>query len=814
MKNSLQAKLFTLSILLIIITSTCISIPFYYYTKHENQMESQIRIHVAFEIIRNDILDRIKNYSIQIEELVNQVSAIPWGLKWYSDIANKGSFFASSTYSSYIITIGQEFHRFSHLVPADRLSLYGLDKRLLVSYQHLDGKDEVGTYIVSRDGKNYYLTIENYSQFLIKQKGFFQSSFPKGVKAEYGAAFPKTLTSQHFIEDGKLGLRIVTPITQRKEVVGILVAESFYTQDRVEEYSELSKTHVNIFVDDVFSIGTLPQQGQLQAQNSNRQITHNELIQLGKDTQTYSETIGGVDFYQGKYDFVNGDGIPIASITANLSKESEIAESRNLLLAVISITLLAILISFSIVVLFSRNTIIFIQKLTETTSAIANGNLQEPIDIRRKDELGILASSFFKMQQAIQKQLTELNNEILERKQAEQTIKEREKEKASLEKQLYQSQKMEAIGTLAGGIAHDFNNILTVILGYSELLKNRYAADEQLSGSIGKIVTAGNRAKNLVTQILAFSRKDSKVLIPIRPDLIANEALELLRASIPATVNIRKDIQKCDSIVADPTQLHQVIMNLCTNAYHSMRETGGEIVVLLQAVQLEEKEIAELSLSLSPGAYVKLQVSDTGHGMERDTQQKIFEPYFTTKEKGDGTGLGLAVVHGVVTSFGGKISVTSVKDEGTTFTIYFPRITGEIVHSQEKANKPVPTGSEHILLVDDETPILDLEEEMLTSLGYRVTKCNTSLEALRVFQSRKEEFSLIITDMTMPDMNGIELIGEIWRVKSDIPIILCSGFNELIDEKKAKDMGIHKYLMKPVQLQELAEAVRESLDKS
>jgi len=386
-------------------------------------------------------------------------------------------------------------------------------------------------------------------------------------------------------------------------------------------------------------------------------------------------------------------------------------------------------------------------------------------------------------------------------------------QQVELESQLRQSQKMEAIGTLAGGIAHDFNNILSIILGYSDMLGADLPADVCATRELNEIIKAGNRAKDLVSQILAFSRQNKKVLMPIQPDLIIKEALKMLRASIPSTIEIRHDVPKCGSTIGDPTQLHQIMMNLCTNAYHAMWETGGVLEVLLEPIVLEGNDIKILSLALPPGPYVKLEISDTGHGIDKATQQRIFDPYFTTKKKGEGTGLGLAVVHGIVKSFGGHISVYSEPGEGTTFRIYLPQISLEAEIQPDKFIEPIPTGDEHILVVDDEESIVQMEKQMLESLGYQVSDCTSSPEALKIFRNQPEDFSLVITDMTMPDMTGVELVQRVRTIRQNIPIILCSGFSELINEEKAKGMGIRKYLMKPVLKRELAAAVREMLDE-
>jgi PAS domain S-box-containing protein len=395
--------------------------------------------------------------------------------------------------------------------------------------------------------------------------------------------------------------------------------------------------------------------------------------------------------------------------------------------------------------------------------------------------------------------------DITERKQAES-------DRNKMEAQLQQAQKMEAIGTLAGGVAHDFNNILGIILGYSDMLKTDLSLDASSDEKLDQIIKAGNRAKDLVNQILSFSRQNKKEFIPIQPDLVIKEALKMLRSSIPTTIKIESSIPKSGSIIGDPTQLHQIVMNLCTNAYHAMRETGGLLKVLLEPIKLDESDTQILSLAVPPGPYLKLEISDNGHGMDKTTQQKIFDPYFTTKKIGEGTGLGLSVVHGIVKHFDGHISVYSEIGKGTVFRICLPQITTEAETTINRPNEENPTGDEHILVVDDEKPIVEMEKFMLEGLGYRVSTCTSSPEAFKVFQNQHDDICLVITDMTMPDMTGIELMQKIRAIRSDIPVILCSGFSELMNEEKAKHISNLKYLKKPVLKRNFALAVREILD--
>ena len=383
-----------------------------------------------------------------------------------------------------------------------------------------------------------------------------------------------------------------------------------------------------------------------------------------------------------------------------------------------------------------------------------------------------------------------------------------------LEQNLFQAQKMESIGTLAGGVAHDFNNILGAIIGFSELAKTNVPPDNVAFSHLEKVLAAGDRAKELVKQILTFSRHSPRDLQPVEFHLIVKEALKLLRSSIPTTIEIRREIDSENGLVfSEATHLHQIVMNLCTNAYHAMRETGGVLAVSLKKVYIEPDNLKTKAQVLASGPYLELEVSDTGSGMNRETIENIFDPYFTTKKKGEGTGLGLAVVHGIVKNYGGHISVYSEPGRGSTFKVFLPRVNSRENIRETLPQTACPTGTEKALVVDDDSVLADLIGEMLSNLGYRVTAITDSNEAFLEFEKNADGFDFVITDMTMPNLDGVHLIRKIKAIRQNIPIILCTGFSELVDGEKAAEIGVKKFLMKPVSRIELATAVRDVLDR-
>lgn len=389
----------------------------------------------------------------------------------------------------------------------------------------------------------------------------------------------------------------------------------------------------------------------------------------------------------------------------------------------------------------------------------------------------------------------------------------REQDNAVMEIQLRQAQKMEAMGTLAGGIAHDFNNILFPLIGFAEILQQDIPEHSPLQDHISEVLQAALRARELVKQILTFSRKGDKDIKAVRVQSVLNEAVKLLKSSIPKTIDIQTDINpECGLVLADTTQVHQIIMNLATNAYHAMQTGGGRLTIKLRPQKIDSTPVT--SPKLVQGNYLLLSVIDTGSGIKKEMLDKIFDPYFTTKEKGKGTGLGLSVVKGIVDSFGGDIHVNSEPAKGTEVNVYLPVAGKTIEDNSIDPSQSIPGGNERVLLVDDEDSIVKMESLMLERLGYKVTPAMGSLEAIQLFEANPDQFDLVITDMTMPEKTGVELKEIVKSIREDIPVIICTGFSDQLSEADIQDLGIDGYIAKPVVKSEMAKAIRDILDQT
>lgn len=384
-----------------------------------------------------------------------------------------------------------------------------------------------------------------------------------------------------------------------------------------------------------------------------------------------------------------------------------------------------------------------------------------------------------------------------------------EKEKNTLIEQLQQAQKMEAIGTLAGGIAHDFNNILSAIMGYTELtLKNSDNATK-VKKYTKNVMKASVRAKDMVKQILAFSRKNKFSLTEVFISGIIDETIRFLKSSLPATIEIKSDIEKnLNPVLANPTQINQILMNLCTNSAHAMKKKGGILSISLINIIVTNNN----DIGLEPGEYQLLKVEDCGIGIEAEVLNKIFDPYFTTKNVGEGTGLGLAVVYGIIKGYGGNINVKSEVGKGTIVEVYFP-VLKEIKEPNETIveKMSVESGNERILFVDDEPYIAEMSNDLLKDSGYNVKTVTNSIDALKIFKSEPDKYDLLITDMTMPNMTGLDLSEEMHRLRPNLPIIICTGFSEKISEYNYKSMGVNALLMKPVESKKLLDTIKNVL---
>jgi len=379
-----------------------------------------------------------------------------------------------------------------------------------------------------------------------------------------------------------------------------------------------------------------------------------------------------------------------------------------------------------------------------------------------------------------------------------------------LEEQLRQSQKMEALGTLAGGIAHDFNNILGVILGYSEIIESSAEPDSGLERRVQEISRAGKRARDLVNQILNFSRQGPQERHPLSLSPLIKEALKLLRSSMPTNVEIISRVETDqDNILADPTQIHQIMLNLCGNASHAMQETGGTLTVTLADVTDDDDIVPPAELG-RPQRFVRLSVEDTGGGIDTEVVARIFDPFFTTKKQGEGTGMGLAMVHGIVKRHDGYMELDNQPGQGAAFHVFLPK-TSQLERPVAEAAAELVFHQGRILFVDDEKPLTDIGQEMLESCGFEVVTRTSSIEALEAFKFRPRDYDLVITDQTMPNMTGMELAREILKIRADMPIILCTGFSDAVSYDRLRDLGIGDFIMKPILKHDLIASISRQL---
>ena len=399
----------------------------------------------------------------------------------------------------------------------------------------------------------------------------------------------------------------------------------------------------------------------------------------------------------------------------------------------------------------------------------------------------------------------QLVREIAEKEKAE-------KEKQALMEQMYHSDKVMAIGTLAGGIAHDFNNLLSPIIGFSESALKDTKEGSSLWNDLNEIFTAGKRAKDLVSQILKYAHNTETSNESIEMGPILDEGLKLIRSTFPSSIEIRQHIETDAMVKADPTMIHQIYMNLCTNSYHAMDETGGILEVGLKKIEFRYNS-PDIPKGIEPGDYIRMTVSDNGTGIVPEYINNIFDPYFTTKKVGKGTGMGLSVVYGILKSYGGAITVHSKLGKGSTFNVYIP-ISQQMTKKKAVENPPMIGGNEKILFVDDDPAIARLNEKILGKLGYKIKSMTDPIQAIELFKSMPDDFDLVITDMTMPGMNGDMLTCELLKIRSNIPVILCTGYNRSFSEERASEIGFRAFAYKPVLCSELAKIIRHVLDNT
>ncbi|MFZ5770643.1 MAG: cache domain-containing protein [Thermodesulfobacteriota bacterium] len=515
---------------------------------------------------------------------------------------------------------------------------------------------------------------------------------------------------------------------------------------------------------------------------------------------TQAKPVPKISFIKGyrHWNWMIGAGVYLDDIQTLIAQEKELLKQKAV--KQISFILLSMLAAILLMVLIAR----FLTRKIENEFNVFINFFEKASS--RAEAIEVSQLHF----QEFQRLAHSANTMVARQKEADGKRLQAEAEKEHIEMKLRQAQKMEAIGTLAGGIAHDFNNILSVILGYAEMAREEARKGSGLSEYIEEIFTAGNRARNLVQQILTFSRQSKVERIILQPQPLIKEALKMLRSSIPSTIEIQDDISPdCGTIKADPTQFYQILMNVCTNAFHAMEKSGGILrVVLKVAGQIP----AELRNEASPAStFIELAISDTGHGIGPDIIDKIFDPFFTTKEQGRGTGMGLSIAYGIIRDYGGTITLESQLHQGTTFHIYIPQCEGEAV-AEGPSSGAVPTGRERILLVDDEELLAGMSKRMLEKLGYQVTVKLHGFEALELFCQQPEQFDAVITDQTMPGMTGMELAGRLLRIRADLPIILCTGYSSMVDEEMAKAKGIREFALKPLSREQIATLLRRVLD--
>lgn len=573
----------------------------------------------------------------------------------------------------------------------------------------------------------------------------------------------------------------------------ITITDYYIQIYREKELKHISEDYA-VFIHDnlklpVWKLDTTAIENICKAFMKNEHISSLKLLSTNGNT-LFEESKGGDGFHLSKRLDLVYEGNLIGEIQLAVSYQEEHTEQLD---AFLSSLMLVALVALGLILvnrfILKRQLEFPLEYLVERIQDLHSGKYKKGA-IELGKEFDLILKKFDKMSAAVYAREKDLKNEMETRTAVE-------REKLDLEVQLRQSYKMEAIGTLAGGIAHDFNNLLGVILGYSELVMLEVQENSSVYDSLDKIHQASERAKELVKQILTFSRQSDMELFPVDISPICKESIKLLRSSIPTTISIVEEINtENKKIMANTVQIQQIVMNLCTNAYHSMSD-GGELTVKVFYQPFDKTEQNISNDSGQSYGCITILVKDTGSGIDPSIHEKIFDPFFTTKEVGRGTGMGLSIIHGIVNEFGGEIRFDSVLGEGTTFKITFPVVAGENRDERtELSESPLYLG--RLLVVDDEELLATMTNRMLSKLGYQVTAVTSSTEALSLFQQSPDRFDAVITDQTMPTLTGLELTKRIIKIRPDIPVVLCTGFSNKVDEATAKLAGVREFAFKPV----------------
>jgi signal transduction histidine kinase len=604
---------------------------------------------------------------------------------------------------------------------------------------------------------------------LLSTHGYFESRFFKELEDEKGTNMAKMLAnitaSGLYTENSLLVEPEIDEIFKRPLVASVSLYRadgSLWLQKKKDHYT-IPPLTINE-VRKILAENLTHPKSRIQGSNISytMPVKLGSLFELSSDTERQNKSIGLVE-------------VTISnSYYRSLVRKGQLLDIGSVVIA----SLLAIFVS----IFLARRLSTPVYRLNEGARRISKGIIDEPVSTKATGELAELTESFNQMQEAL-------------------------KEREQLMTELQQSQKLEAIGTLAGGIAHDFNNILSAIIGYSELTQKMLPADSQESKLLDHVLKAGDRAKDLVAQILTFSRQSESYRTPSDIEPVITEALKLIRASLPAHIEIKSDIQSGGNrILIDPIRIHQIVMNLCTNSYHAMEEEGGLLEVKLANVKINEDQAAAIP-DLHPGNYLLLTVEDNGFGIEKELLDRIFDPFFTTKERGKGTGMGLALIHGIMKESGGAVNVKSTVGIGTRFDLYFPLLDPTYQQDSTHLFPSLKKGSGHILFVDDEKEIVHMGKQMLEFLGYKVTTCISSVEAFELIETKPDSFDLVITDQTMPVMSGTQLTQNLHSIRSDMPVIICTGHSTVVNSETASQFGASGFIMKPHTLQKFSDAI-------